>query len=283
MPAYDDAFIKRLHADAQQWIEQGKLADQLYRGERLETAKAWARENDISEAVWEFIEAGIVTHYADLVGRGFLDEMHKRFNSSVTMIDNYAEMLLSGKQGELSDEQKAILEKVAEAAKQLAEYRQDLNRYILLLSNRLVTYSRPVELSVLLGDVLDAVKDRLPVEPQADIAPDLPPVYTDKNLLRYTLIRFIPRLAGYSKTCIVRAAPSDEGVLVELITAQGTMDFRYINLMIEMDIHPMDDRHLYMMLIKHLIAPQGGKIRAEKTEDGSLIIGFNLPIKSSQG
>lgn len=278
MPAYDDAFIERLHADAQQWIEQGNPGDRLYRGEPLETAKAWARENEVGESVWEFIEAGIVAHYADLVGCGFLAEMHKQFNSSVTLIDSYVKVLLTGRQGDLSDGQKATLEKVAEAAKQLAENRRDLNRYNLLLSNRLVTYSRPVDLAALLGEVLDAVKDLLPVEPQADIAPDLPPVYTDKNLLHYALTRFIPRIANYSKTCIVRAAPSDEGVLVELITAQGTMDFRYINQMIAHGLPPMDDRHLYMLLIQLLIT---GEVRAERTEDGSLIIGFTLPVKPS--
>jgi light-regulated signal transduction histidine kinase (bacteriophytochrome) len=277
MPAYDDAFIDRLHADAQQWIEQGKPAGQLYKDEQLETAKAWARENEVNEAAWEFIEAGIIAQYADLVGRGFLDELHKQANSAVSVIDNYTEVLLSGKQGDLSDEQKATLEKISEAAKQLAEYRQDLNRYNLLLSNRLVVYSRPVDLSALLGEVLDTVKDRLPVEPQLDVAPDLPPVYTDKNLLRYALIRLIPQMAGYSKVCIVRATPSDQGVSVELITAQGTMDFRYINQMIGMDIHPMDDRHLYMLLIKHLI---GGEVWAEKKEDGSLVIGFTLPVET---
>ncbi len=278
MPAYDDAFIERLHANAQRWIEQGKPADQLYQGEQLETAKAWARENTVSEVAWEFIEAGITARYADLVGRGFLAEMHKQFNSSVVVVENYVKVLLSGKQGDLSDDQQATLEKIAEAARQLAEYRQDLNRYNLLLSNRLVGHSLPVDLAALLGEVLDAVKDQLPVEPQLDIAPDLPPVHTDKSLLRYALTRLIPRIANYSKTCIVRAAPSDQGVSVELVTAQGTMDLGYINQMIAHGPPPMDDRHLYVLLIQQLIT---GEVWAEKTEDGSLIIGFTLPVESS--
>jgi light-regulated signal transduction histidine kinase (bacteriophytochrome) len=279
MPPHDDAFIDRLHADVQNWIEQGKPREQLYQEEPLETTKAWARENTVSDEVWEFIEAGIVAQYADLVGRGFLDEMHRRFNSQVALIENYVEVLLSDRQGNLDDRQTQTLHKIAQAAKQLATYRQDLNRYNLLLSNRLVTFNRPVDIAALLDEVLDAIKDQLPAQPQTDIAPDLPPVYTDKNLLRYALTRLIPRIAGYSKSCIVRAAPSDEGVQIELITAQGTMDYRYITLLLELEAHPMDDRHLYVMLIKHLIKPQGGTVWAERSKDKSLIIGFNLPTK----
>ncbi len=152
----------------------------------------------------------------DRLKSAFLANMSHELRTPMNSIIGYTDLLLDGIDGEINEEQEKDLRKVADNARHLLQLINDILDMSKIESGRMELALEYVDIVELVGTVVASLEPALEEKGLAlvhDFAPDLPPVYIDRDKIRQVLVNLLSNAVKFTDqgTITIHVHPSDIG------------------------------------------------------------------------
>jgi hypothetical protein len=155
MPEITTGFITEIKQTIHEWASTGRPGEMLYQGEKLVTAKEWARRNSLNRNEWAFVEACI------LAENNPLGAVIRRANHDIRGVLNniigYSDLLLDELEGKIDEMSFEDLRSIHSSAGQLLDLSNDFMDFAKLQSS-LLEFSYEY---VSIPECLDEAQERL--------------------------------------------------------------------------------------------------------------------------
>ncbi|MEJ2148557.1 MAG: GAF domain-containing protein, partial [Chloroflexota bacterium] len=162
---------------------------------------------------------------ADRIKTEFVSNVSHELRTPMTSIKGYADLLLLGAAGEITDEQRRFLEIVKTNADRLSLLVNDLLDISRIEQGRVQLDLLDVDLHELIGGVIDVIEGRKEndgrsIELAVDIPEDLPNIQADYDRITQVITNLVSNAYQYTPDdgkVTVKATPQEEGVLIDVI------------------------------------------------------------------
>lgn len=156
----------------------------------------------------------------------FVTNVSHELRTPMTSIKGYADILLMGAAGPLTDNQSRFLDVIKNNADRLSILVNDLLDISRIESGQVQLVLRPIQIGEVITIALDTLRGRIdeenkPMELVADAPPDLPPVHADRERLTQIIMNLADNAFNYSKaggviTLRARVDPAQKEMVIEV-------------------------------------------------------------------
>jgi PAS domain S-box-containing protein len=156
----------------------------------------------------------------------FVTNVSHELRTPMTSIKGYADILLMGAAGSLTEDQSRFLEVIKNNADRLSILVNDLLDISRIESGQVQLVLRPIQTGEVITMVLDTLRGRIdeenkPMTLEADVPADLPPVEADRERLTQILMNLADNAFNYSQaggaiTLRARVDPAHSEMLIEV-------------------------------------------------------------------
>ena len=247
---------------------------------------------------------GTVSIFRDVTQAVEVDRMKSEFVSTVshelrtpmTSIKGYAELMIMGAAGEMSDAQKQYLDVIVGNADRMSELINDLLDISRIESGKTTLELQPVNLSQIVAQVVGEHLQGLishedkPIQVSTEISPTLPMVNADPDRVTQILTNLLDNAFQYTPTngkisvttrangSFVMVSVSDTGVGISQENQVKVFDrfFRVEN----SEIQQVPGTGLGLAIVRSLVEMHGGTIDVESTLGQGSTFTFTLPCVS---
>ncbi len=152
----------------------------------------------------------------DRLKSAFLANMSHELRTPMNSIIGYTDLLLDGIDGEINEEQAKDLRKVADNARHLLQLINDILDMSKIESGRMELSLEHVDIREIIESVASSFEPALEEKQLTlvyDFAPDLPPVYVDRDKIRQVLVNLLSNAVKFTEqgTITIHVRPSDIG------------------------------------------------------------------------
>ncbi len=220
------------------------------------------------------------------------------FRNPMTAIIGYADLLLKGQSGPLTELQRQFLERIKANIEQMSHLLGDMLNIVSPQAEALELKPGRVELEPLIEQALEGIHARLQerqLSVQLDMPENLPPLKADRDSLYQVLLRLLANAAlcsepGSQIVLAARTARSQElahpsWVRISITDTGGGIAaddiayvFRRFHRAGEPLIHGMGETGIGMALAKMLVEAQGGRIWVDAEPGKGSTFSFTIPI-----
>ncbi|QOJ07925.1 MAG: hypothetical protein HRU72_08625 [Planctomycetia bacterium] len=266
-------------------IEQSKHLESLYLN----------LENKVEEKTKQLRQANIALEQANRLKSEFLATMSHELRTPLNAIIGFAEVLKDDVIGPLNKEQKECLDDIHSSGQHLLSMINNILDFSKIEAGKFELTYEEFSFEEVIGEVLNAVfkfSNKKGIRMQTQFHPDIPLIIADKVKFKQILfnllsnaIKFTPengKVTIYAKLAeqYVQIEVSDTGIGIKsedidklfkpFLQLDGSYSRRY------------EGTGLGLILTKHLVELQGGKIWVESEYGKGSTFTFTLPIKPLQ-
>ncbi|MDZ4718537.1 MAG: ATP-binding protein [Roseiflexaceae bacterium] len=287
---FNDIPLARVEAVQDVFGEEGTL--QHYRlNERVLSLSSAPVITDSGTSLGEVIVLHDVSSEValNLAKTNFIATISHELRSPLTVIMGYSDLLLRGLVGELTADQRELLEAVRNRVDLMANIIKNVITVANIEADTLQTEIEPQELWMAVDQVAGPLRSsftRKGLEMSVQISKDLPPVLADREQLQLILNQLLDNARRYTQA---------GGVT---ISAEQLEDYIHINISdtgpgIAADQQPLLFTHFYrvdgnsspergiglgLVITRQLVERQGGRVWASSQPGSGSTFGFSLPI-----
>lgn len=281
MATTDGAFANQFKADAQKWVEGGKAAAQLYQGEQLRLARAYARESVLTPEEWDFVEEGIAVEHQEAAST-FFRSMLFDVATLVTGVQGYLQLINRKEIGSLNERQTEYLDRVQRLIKRMRWWRGDFVRFLNheYKAGHVTAHLHPTDPADLVDTVFETVCELFPDYGERltkEVAGGLPHVTTDADRLQDTLIRLLAGIIPKVQTMTLRVRKSESGVQFE-IGLEADYHLDWIGQALDHPGHPEQIVEMNLLYLKNLLAAHGTPLTFESADPTRGTLRFALAV-----
>jgi PAS domain S-box-containing protein len=225
----------------------------------------------------------------DLAKTNFIATISHELRSPLTVILGYTDLLLRGLVGELSAEQRELLEAVRNRVDLMTKIITNVITVASIEANNLNTQIEPQELWVAVEQALNSTRGALAkkgLEVTIDVPNDLPPVLADREQLQLILAQLLDNARRYTQSgsITIHAERHDDFVHITISdTGPGISDEQQSLLFtrfhrVDGNSSPERGSGLGLVITRQLVERQGGRVWATSQVGIGSTFGFSLPI-----
>jgi len=272
-----------------------------YFAERIEVGSRIVSVH-VSPAINSGEYLGLVSVFRDITAEVLADRIKSEFVARVshelrtpmTSIKGYADLMLMGAAGDISDEQRRFLDTIKNNADRLSLLVNDLLDISKIEQGGLELDIRPIHAGEVIGDVLYALETRMETDERkmelyVEMPDDLPEVEADYDRITQILSNLVANAYQYTPdggTIIVRAREVDEGVQIDIEdTGIGIPDkdqSHVFDRFFRGEDHPVvfqtAGTGLGLSIVKQLVEMHRGRIWFESKEGKGTTFSFWVPL-----
>jgi len=147
-----------LTTDAQYWVLNGKPRDYLYTGERLDQAKAYTRQFEVSQDVWDFVEAGIVLQTEQRVASSITSTIRHDLRGILNTITGFSRIILKGIHGPLAPDHAQDVTAIHDGGHRLQDFLDVMIENAKLAVGEVELQAETIDLVEMVEQLLDKVR-----------------------------------------------------------------------------------------------------------------------------
>ncbi|HWQ11683.1 MAG TPA: ATP-binding protein [Roseiflexaceae bacterium] len=223
----------------------------------------------------------------DKAKTGFIETISHELRSPLTVILGYTDLLLRGMIGELSSEQREILDAVRGRAETMNGWLKNVILVASIEANTLNTDIETQDLAVAVENALAPMRaafSRKGIETRVQLPDDLPPVLADREQLQIILTQLLDNARRYtaSGSVTVAATRQHSGVRLDIIdTGPGIPPEEFGRLFtrfhrIEGNNSPERGSGLGLAITRQLVERQGGRVWVQSQVGRGSTFSFSL-------
>lgn len=114
--------MQMLMADAGRWVANGRNRSDLYTNELLNQAKEFTRLNEVTQDVWDFVEAGIVLQTEQRVARSITSAIRHDMRGILDTVTGFSKIILKGIHGPLAPDHAQDVTAIHEGGRRLRDF-----------------------------------------------------------------------------------------------------------------------------------------------------------------
>jgi PAS domain S-box-containing protein len=225
----------------------------------------------------------------DLAKTNFIATISHELRSPLTVILGYTDLLLRGLVGELSAEQRELLEAVRNRVDLMANIIKNVIIVANIEADTLRTEIDPQELWMAVDQATNSLRAgylKKNLTLRIDVAHDLPPVLADREQLQIILVQLLDNARRYTTEGEVALTADRKGDFINIAVSdtgpgispeQQTLLFTRFH-RIEGNSSPERGSGLGLVITRQLVERQGGQVWATSTVGVGSTFGFSLPI-----
>lgn len=230
-------------------------------------------------SVFRDITAEVV---ADRVKSEFVARVSHELRTPMTSIKGYADLMLMGAGGELSEEHRNYLDTIRSNADRLSSLVNDLLDISKIEQGGLQLDIRPMEIGEVIADILYSLDGRMTAENRelelyVEMEDDLPVIEADEERITQILANLVDNSYQYTPNgghIIIRAQPVDEGVQIDIEDSGIGIPEEYHEIVFERFIRAEEQSMVFqtagtglgLSIVKNLVDMHHGRIWFESTE-----------------
>ncbi len=230
---------------------------------------------------------------SDRIKTQFVANVSHELRTPMTVIKGYADLLLLGRAGDVTPEQRNYLERIKRHADRLSLLVNDLLDISRIEQGSVELDLRDVDLREIIGDVVGAMRVRMGNEQRSlvfttEMASDLPTIQGDYDRLTQVITNLVSNAYQYTDDdgrVTVRAYPEEDGVRVDVedtgIGIPADDQQRVFDRFFRGD-HPLIMRAagtgLGLAIVHHLIEMHNGRVWFESQEGVGTTFSIWLPL-----
>jgi hypothetical protein len=184
--------MQTLLSDVQRWAANGRSRDDLYTSEQLNRAKDFTRLNEVSQDVWDFIEAGIVFQAEQRVASSITPTIRHDMRGFLDTVTGFSRIILKGIHGPLAPEHARDVMAIHEGGRRLRDFLDVMVENAKLEVGEVTIEVEAIDLIELVEQTMEKVKQgraqhSLPTEVVVAAQSNLPEVEGDRYHTRLAL------------------------------------------------------------------------------------------------
>lgn len=223
----------------------------------------------------------------DRAKTGFIETISHELRSPLTVILGYTDLLLRGMIGELSSEQRDILDSVRNRAEIMNGWLKNVILVASIESNTLHTDIEPQDLAVAVENALAPMRKAFAqksLEARVDLPDDLPPVLADREQLNIILTQLLDNARRYTAAGAVTVRAARQNGMIQLHITDtgpgippeevGRLFTRFHR--IEGNNSPERGSGLGLAITRQLVERQGGRVWVQSDPGRGSTFSFSL-------
>lgn len=249
-------------------------------------------EQRVSNATKELRTSNAQLHKLDEAKDEFISMASHQLRTPLTSIKGYVSMLLEGDLGELTDEQKHVLNEVAFSSERMVRLVGDFLNVSRLQTGRFVIDKHPVDLSVLIQREIDGLEQNAAakgIKFTYKAPKGIPVINVDENKIQQVIMNFADNAIYYSKDngkvtislkkvgASIEFTVKDNGIGVPE-AEQANLFNKFFRAGNARKARP-DGTGVGLFLAKKVITDHDGTLIFESKEGKGSTFGFRLPIQ----
>ncbi len=264
-------------------IDNARLYEQLWKSHRDLEARIQERTRELAKANEELVRM-------NKMKSDFVSAVSHELRTPLTSIKGYANILMSGKLGDVNDAVKERLGKIDKHSNNLTKLINDLLDIARIESGRVEMMPKAIAVKDLIDGVADLIKPQLKdkgLSLQIEIAPDAKQITADVSQIERVFINLLSNAIKYTPkggSILVRASSNHTGYRFDVAdTGVGIgpddlpklfQEFFRAN---NQTSHEQQGTGLGLSLVKRIIEAHRGKIWVESQVNKGTTFSFTLP------
>lgn len=247
----------------------------------------------IDEATSELRVSNKKLHALDKSKDEFISMASHQLRTPLTAVKGYLSMVLEGDIGDITKEQRQVLEQAYDSSQRMVFLIGDFLNVSRIQTGKFVLEIAPINLASMIPEEIDQLIDtakRRNINIKYEAPASLPTIEADENKLRQVMMNFMDNAVYYSR--------ADSTITVQLYREGGELVFKVIDTGI--GVPKSEQPHLFtkfyratnarqqrpdgtgigLYMAKKVIVEHGGSVIFETKEGEGSTFGFRLPLKN---